>query len=211
MRIAREPLPFGAGRRRGKAHRVESLRQRGLRSDSSLEKASACQRGNLRSRGANPQGIRTETISHKGVTSLVRFFCVFTNNPRLRHSPHYEATSSRQLLLSVRDRLHRGATLVNHPLYGNFRPHQQPFRSLVVEETADSRAVDVESLSLIERALSIYGASGPIALPGELDPSIEADYAYVDGELVRESLARCGLEALLSSEGRQTDTEEASS
>jgi hypothetical protein len=143
---------------------------------------------------------------------LVRNFCVFSNNPLLDRSPHYRSVSSRQLLRSVRDLIHRGAVLVNHPLYGNFRPYQQPFRTLIVEMSDTSGSVDFNALSLIERALAVYDDPGVRSvLPGELDPEIEADYAYVDGELVRESLRRCGLEGFLSGAERtdeQGDQEE---
>lgn len=102
--------------------------------------------------------------------------------------------------------------LVNHPLYGNFRPYQQPFRTLIVEMSDTSGSVDFNALSLIERALAVYDDPGVRGvLPGELDPEIEADYAYVDGELVRESLRRCGLEGFLSGAERmdeQGDQEE---
>lgn len=130
---------------------------------------------------------------------MVRIFCVFTNNPRLAASKQFRPVSSREILFAVRDEIHRGSSLVNHPLYGNFRPHQQPYRTLIVEKPSSPGGVDVSSLTLIEKTLAIYGAyEGRIMMPGVLDPSVEADYAYVDGELVRETLRHCHLEELLS-------------
>ncbi|MBL3592911.1 MAG: GrdX family protein [Synergistaceae bacterium] len=130
---------------------------------------------------------------------MVRVFCVFSNNPRLAGSKQYRPVSSQEILLAVRDEIHRGSSLVNHPLYGNFRPHQQPYRTLVVEKPSSPGGVDVPSLTLIEKALALYRSyEGRIMTPGILDPSVEADYAYVDGELVRETLRHCHLEELLS-------------
>ncbi|WP_165064623.1 GrdX family protein [Desulfovibrio sp. ZJ200] len=39
---------------------------------------------------------------------------------------------ARAVLIRARDLVHRGWRLANHPLYGNFRPHQQPYRSIVL-------------------------------------------------------------------------------
>lgn len=39
---------------------------------------------------------------------------------------------ARDVLITARDRVHQGWRLANHPLYGNFRPHQQPYRSLLL-------------------------------------------------------------------------------
>lgn len=39
---------------------------------------------------------------------------------------------ARAVLICARDLVHKGWRLANHPLYGNFRPHQQPYRSLVL-------------------------------------------------------------------------------
>ena len=39
---------------------------------------------------------------------------------------------ARDALTMARDRVHQGWRLANHPLYGNFRPHQQPYRSLLL-------------------------------------------------------------------------------
>lgn len=39
---------------------------------------------------------------------------------------------ARAVLICARDRVHQGWRLANHPLYGNFRPHQQPYRSIVL-------------------------------------------------------------------------------
>lgn len=63
---------------------------------------------------------------------------LITNNPLFStHSPagldlRLLDDSARAVLICARDLVHKGWRLANHPLYGNFRPHQQPYRSLVL-------------------------------------------------------------------------------
>ncbi|MCR5347934.1 MAG: GrdX family protein [Fretibacterium sp.] len=98
--------------------------------------------------------------------------------------------SSLDVLISVRDLVHRGNILLTHPLCGNLRPYQQPFRSILIEERPGD-LVDLDSLSLIEEAVGVY-QSARLLLPQDLDKDTRADYAFIDAELMRESLERYG-------------------
>ena len=101
--------------------------------------------------------------------------------------------SSLDVLVTVRDAVHLGSRLLTHPLCGNLRPHQQPFRSILIEENRDS-PVDLESLSMIEEAILVYcGCGAALPLPHDLPDAAREDYAFVDAELMRESLMRYGL------------------
>ena len=96
------------------------------------------------------------------------------------------------VLIRVRDGVHRGDRLLTHPLCGNLRPYQQPFRSILIEEHP-GEPVDVESLSLIEEAVAVYSFCGDrLLLPENLTEESRADYAFIDCELMRESLERYG-------------------
>ena len=98
--------------------------------------------------------------------------------------------SSLDVLIRVRSLVHSGSIILTHPLCGNLRPNHQPFRSVLVD--ALKGAVDLESLTLIEEAVHVY-ESCKLITPGGLDENIRADYAYIDSELVRESLEQYGL------------------
>lgn len=99
--------------------------------------------------------------------------------------------SSMDVFVAVRDLVHRGCLLLTHPLYGNLRPHQQPFRSILLEEREG--LVDLDSLSWIEEAVAVYRAEeGRVPLPDALPEGTRADYAFIDAELMRESLERYG-------------------
>jgi hypothetical protein len=98
------------------------------------------------------------------------------------------------VIRAARDKIHLGWRLAHHPLYGNIRPHLQPFRSLLLMEPEEGAAVDPLSLRLIEEALAIYEAEkGRLPLPGSIPASLEADCAFLDRELLRETFAQAGI------------------
>ena len=77
---------------------------------------------------------------------------------------------------------------MTHPLCGNLRPYQQPFRSVLLKENPGA-LVDLESLSIIEEAIVVYrSCEGRLVLPEFLSAPAREDYAFVDCELMRESL-----------------------
>ena len=121
---------------------------------------------------------------------------LLSNNESLARSVkngRFVAGSSLDVLIAVRDAVHLGGRLLTHPLCGNLRPYQQPFRSVLVEEFP-GELVDLESLSMIENAVSIYkSCEKRLLLPQDLDEGKRADYAFIDGELMKESLERYGL------------------
>ena len=118
---------------------------------------------------------------------------LITNNTAL--SEHVTSSrlidgSSLDVLVHVRNLVHSGSIILTHPLCGNLRPNHQPYRSILVD--IRTGAADMESLTLIEEAVRIYQSCKVIA-PSELDELVRKDYAYVDAELMRESLNHYGL------------------
>ncbi|MBR0257089.1 MAG: GrdX family protein [Synergistaceae bacterium] len=120
-------------------------------------------------------------------------FRLITNNEALCASvmrSEYVEGSSLDVLLRVRGLVHSGSIIITHPLCGNLRPNHQPYRSVIIDELKGP--ADFDSLSLIEQAISVY-QSCRLILPCELDELRRADYAYVDAEIMRESISQCGL------------------
>ena len=115
-------------------------------------------------------------------------FRLITNNSDLFHSVSAGELiegSSLDVLIYVRTLVHMGSKILTHPLCGNLRPNHQPFRSIIVDD--EHGPVDLESLSLIEDAVRVY-QSCKLILPHEIDQLTRKDYAYIDSELMRESL-----------------------
>ena len=118
---------------------------------------------------------------------------LITNNPALYHGIRNSELiegSSLDVLIHVRSLVHLGSLVLTHPLCGNLRPNHQPFRSVIIDEK--NGLADLDSLSLIEEAVRVY-QSCRLILPDELDDSTRNDYAYIDSELMRESLEQYGL------------------
>ncbi|MBR4196896.1 MAG: GrdX family protein [Synergistaceae bacterium] len=118
---------------------------------------------------------------------------LITNNAGLHDSAkssEYVDGSSLDVLIHVRGLVHSGSIILTHPLCGNLRPNHQPYRSVIVDVIPG--AVDLDSLSVIESAVNVY-QSAEIITPKSLDALTRADYAYIDAELMRESLGRYGL------------------
>ena len=120
---------------------------------------------------------------------------LITNNEDLCRSVkngRFVEGSSLDVLVVVRNFVHLGARLLTHPLCGNLRPYQQPFRSVLIEEHP-GELVDLDSLSMIEEAVAVYRAcQGRLLMPADLDKDRRADYAFIDAELMRDSLERYG-------------------
>ena len=115
-------------------------------------------------------------------------FTLITNNKDLAgHVSRAEFIDSSALdvLIHVRSLVHLGSKILTHPLCGNLRPSHQPFRSIIIDKMTG--LVDLESLTIIEEAVHVYEAYKLIT-PQELDEARRADYAYIDSQLMRESL-----------------------
>lgn len=127
--------------------------------------------------------------------SITNTTILITNNKALCQAVRqgrYIDGSSLDALVAVRDVVHKGGVLLTHPLCGNLRPYQQPFRSVLIEEHPGA-SVDLSSLDMIENAITVYRDcrdSKKLLLPTELDEGRLLDYAYIDSEIMRESLER---------------------
>lgn len=112
----------------------------------------------------------------------------------------YSNISPLALLLAARDFIHAGWKLVHHPLYGNFRPSKQPYRSLIlchrndaVDKSAgfDRVRPDDMSLHLIEEAITVYTGS-PVLEPGQAPDAFKDACSLLDYELMRQPLCQSG-------------------
>jgi hypothetical protein len=100
------------------------------------------------------------------------------------------------VLLRSRDYVHLGWILLSHPLYGNLRPHQHPYRSILLErpDGEPRPALDLQSLEYVENALGVYSAEKERILSDKGMPEgVRDDFAVIDAELMKESLSRYGL------------------
>jgi hypothetical protein len=125
-------------------------------------------------------------------------YVLFTNNPVIKNeikNDRFELVfiggTSLDVLKGARDSVHLGAKLLTHPLYGNLRPYQQPYRTILAEKEREVRTCDMESLTLMERAIEVYQSClDRLVKPEDMPEILRDDYAFVDYELMRESFSR---------------------
>jgi len=124
---------------------------------------------------------------------------LISNNPQWLQIPslknylkvQYMETQALDVLIVARDHIHTGWQLLNHPLYGNFRPYQQPFRSILAQAPKDA-STDTFSLHLLEQALNIYhDCAHQIIDLAKLHPDLLRDCAYLDRALLDATLEHC--------------------
>ena len=111
----------------------------------------------------------------------------------------YKLVSALIILETARDAIHKGWKLLNHPLYGNYRPYQQPFRTILLEgprhTSADFQAppVNLESLNFIEEALLVFNSTKGIH-PKDAPKKLFEDCAELDFALMQLTLEYSGVE-----------------
>lgn len=85
-------------------------------------------------------------------------FHIITNNPlaadRYPEVSSLHTCSVMEVFRTARDCIHRGATLINHPLSGSVKPNISPYKSLVLSLEKEG-VVDFQSLQLIEGAQAV--------------------------------------------------------
>ena len=80
---------------------------------------------------------------------------ILTNNPKTKENyPMARLMEGEFLdvLLEARNLIHKGHKLISHPLSGSVKPKETRYKSILM--TDDTGALDMQSLSLIENAIT---------------------------------------------------------
>ena len=126
-------------------------------------------------------GLQVTQAVTAGSNAAQKLICVFFD------------ADAKPVVFSARDCIHSGWKLSHHPLYGNYRPHQQPYRSLALTSPEpESSGPDLFSLQLIEEALLIYNNNKVLA-PADAPASLLEACALLDYELMRLPLEQSGV------------------
>ena len=109
---------------------------------------------------------------------------ILTNNPLVRDTypdlTRFIDVDVAGVFCAVRDEVHKGATVITHPLSGSVKPNESPYKSVIVFVRAGP--LDFKSLQLIENAIDMI-----IRLPvlrHRHDDRVLADYSIIDLELI---------------------------
>lgn len=116
---------------------------------------------------------------------------VVTNNPLIREAlessiavSYYAEDSHRDLLERVRDLVHSGYRILTHPLAGNVKPWETPYRSVMITTDREDKT-DMLSLEVIEQALFAIEKSETRPV---LDEKVLKDFQLVDLSLIQSAL-----------------------
>ncbi|MGP1413176.1 GrdX family protein [Pyramidobacter piscolens] len=135
-------------------------------------------------------------MTTKEVSVMPCRFILLTNNPRYEDRAdlpvRFVAGAGKDVIAAGRDLIHKGWALQNHPLYGNFRPHQQPFRTLLLKKD-ENAGFDEYGLGLIEEAGLVYANDPQPLTPAQTPPRMAADCSEIDFELMKETLLKSNL------------------
>ena len=118
-------------------------------------------------------------------------YIIVTNNPLVlekhgdTHEVIYREVSYEDVLREVRDRIHEGHSMLTHPLSGSVKPNETPYKSIMI--SAERRAIDGESVALIESAIH---ACGKFEFKSDrYNPEVYKDFQIIDCTLIESGMA----------------------
>lgn len=82
-----------------------------------------------------------------------------TNNQKVLESKDIDLdvifinSTSKDVLIKVRDYIHKGHRLLTHPLAGSIKPNETPYKTVLISQKSYGE-VDLDSLTLIENSIS---------------------------------------------------------
>lgn len=118
---------------------------------------------------------------------------VITNNPLTksnldgRFDVIYKEVDLVDVLIVVRDYIHKGHKLLTHPLMGSIKPNQTPYKSVAISKK-NYMDIDIMSLEIIEN--SILKAKAMLdnkKLPQWPKDALE-DFSLIDYDLIKNAL-----------------------
>lgn len=110
---------------------------------------------------------------------------VVTNNPKVREA--FDGSDLKfiegqylDILLEVRDRIHKHYRLLTHPLSGSVKPNETPYKSIAIEPCDK---LDIDSLMMIENAILVHDKLMNDRLMPEWSDRILDDFMVIDLDL----------------------------
>lgn len=139
-------------------------------------------------------GIKHESCTrneYKKSDSKVMEYEIITNNTLVyqkyqkRFTVRMNEDEYEQVLIKVRDLVHRGWRLCTHPLAGSIKPNETPYRSIVIRKGS---GLDCQSLELIENSINVYRGFIRNTTPPAWSEKILDDFRVVDLNILESAL-----------------------
>ena len=123
---------------------------------------------------------------------------IITNNASVYETYHetikieyLETAKFLDVLTNCRDRVHKGAKLLTHPLTGSVKPNETPFKSIMMTEEVG--ALDVDSLTMIESSIEVTNKFLNNSEIKEWPERILDDFRLIDFRLIRSAIESIGI------------------
>ena len=119
-----------------------------------------------------------------------------TNNPMVNKEIlnfnilYLEDKTYLELLLKIRDFVHKGYTLLTHPLTSSIKPNETPFKSILIQE--GNGEINFSSLELIENALSLLNSFKKNIYIKQYSQKIIEDFQLIDYSVIKSGIENTG-------------------
>ena len=121
---------------------------------------------------------------------------IITNNPKvnIEYSNKYsvefdENMDQLSILKKARDYIHLGSKLIAHPMMGRIKPHETPYKSVILEKKTGD--LDFISLQIIEDSMKETNKFLTNTYKIKYDDSLLPDLSYIDYLLMASALEEC--------------------
>ena len=136
---------------------------------------------------------------------------IITNNPRVydeffasddpgaafKDVRYLEGASQEEILISARDLIHLGGRLLIHPMMGRIKPHETPYKSVLMEIpeggeiSAGKTGTDTMSVVIIEDSLAETKKLLNNTYGMKYSDEILRDLQYIDMLLIKSGAEEC--------------------
>jgi hypothetical protein len=117
---------------------------------------------------------------------------LITNNPLVNEKYskdlqiEYYEISYIEILKKVRDRVHKGSKVLNHPLSGSLKPNETPYKTIMILDGLGQ--TDLESVLLIENSIATAEKFLKDKNTPQWNEKILKDFQIIDLSLVESSI-----------------------
>ncbi len=120
---------------------------------------------------------------------------IITNNSKVLYKYKHkfdlefiESDNMLSVLIKARDYIHKGYSLLTHPLSGSIKPNQTPYKSILLLN--DNKSIDFDKLRLIENSIETFYKFINNNKVSNWNENIKADFKTVDLSLIDSCLKK---------------------
>ncbi|GAA6513822.1 GrdX family protein [Merdimmobilis hominis] len=119
-------------------------------------------------------------------------FKIVTNNPLVvreltgQYTVEFVDGTYHDVLVALRDQIHKGHRLYSHPLSGSVKPNETPYKSVLI--SIKPQSLDMDSVEMIENSI-VTCDKFPVKFP-HMPDSMREDFQVIDATLLKGALSQ---------------------